>query len=128
MNSFSKFISTICNNLTRKKFFFYFPFRKKILNLLKILRNEGLVSSFSYGFISTKQFFKINLRNVSSEKLRILLLLLSSPSNLKFLSKKDLQKVSNKLGVIILSTSKGILTNKMATFYNIGGIALIYAC
>lgn len=62
----------------------------------------------------TKQPAFVNLERVSKPGLR------------KYANTKNLPKVLNGLGVAILSTSKGVITDKEARQLNIGGEILCY--
>ena len=44
----------------------------------------------------------------------------------KYVKRKNVPKVLNGLGILILSTSKGIITDKEARVMNIGGEILCY--
>lgn len=50
----------------------------------------------------------------------------SKPGLRKYVKKKNVPKVLNGLGIVILSTSKGIITDKEARVMNIGGEILCY--
>jgi len=50
----------------------------------------------------------------------------SRPGLRKYVKRKNVPKVLNGLGILILSTSKGIITDKEARVMNIGGEILCY--
>ena len=50
----------------------------------------------------------------------------SSPGLRKYASSDKLPKVLNGLGIAILSTSKGVITDKEARTLNVGGEVLCY--
>jgi small subunit ribosomal protein S8 len=50
----------------------------------------------------------------------------SSPGLRKYVGYKDMPRVLNGLGIAILSTSKGIITNKEALDLKVGGEVLCY--
>jgi small subunit ribosomal protein S8 len=51
---------------------------------------------------------------------------MSKPGLRKFVKAKDLPRVINGLGIAMISTSHGIMTNKEATEKNLGGEVLCY--
>ena len=54
------------------------------------------------------------------------LLRVSSPGLRKYTGYKDMPRVINGLGIAIISTSKGVMTNKEAAELKIGGEVLCY--
>lgn len=91
---------------------------QKICNILK---REGYIKDITLApqneneyivFLKFKQNRKpciTNLRRISTPSLRI------------FSKKKDMPQILNGMGILIVSTSKGILTDKEARFYGVGG-------
>ena len=51
---------------------------------------------------------------------------ISSPGMRKYTGYKDMPRVINGLGIAIISTSKGVMTNKEAAELKIGGEVLCY--
>jgi len=51
---------------------------------------------------------------------------ISSPGLRKYSNSKELPRVLNGLGIAIVSTSKGVVTDKEARTQNIGGEVLCY--
>ena len=51
---------------------------------------------------------------------------ISSPGLRKYTGYKDMPRVINGLGIAIISTSKGVMTNKEASDLKIGGEVLCY--
>ena len=94
-------------------------FRK---NVLEVLKREGYIRNFSE--IEKKpgiNFFEIELkyfegRPVISEIKRI-----SKPGRRVYSSIKNLQKTYNGLGISILSTPRGVLSDNEAREANVGG-------
>lgn len=128
MSSFANFVSTISNNQRRQRHVIFYPFAKKFLSILYILRFEGYIISFRYCFFNKTKYIEILLKTVVNVKLQNSLKLISCSSRLKYFSKKDLKKISNKIGVVILSTPYGIFSDRKAVFLSIGGKALFYIC
>lgn len=101
---------------------------KMSLAIIKILKNEGYIENFetykenkkTYLLISLKYFGKdrqpviVNLQRVSKPGLRV------------YTDTKNLPNILNNLGIAILSTSKGIITNIKAKELGIGGEVLCY--
>lgn len=86
----------------------------------KILKQEGFIKSFSE--YSSNQL-KIYLKYEGRESKQIITNLkrISKPGRRIYANYKEIPSVLGGLGIIILSTSKGILTDRDARFYRIGG-------
>jgi ribosomal protein S8 len=128
MTCFANLVSTISNNRRRQRHVIFYPFTLKVLNVLGILRLDGYILSFRFCFINGKSFFEILLKNVDNVKLQNSFKLISCSRRLKYFSKKDLKKTSNKIGLVILSTPLGIFSDRKAVLLNVGGKALFYVC
>lgn len=88
--------------------------------ILKILKQEGFIKSFSE--YSSNQL-KIYLKYEGRERKPIITNLkrISKPGRRIYANYKEIPSILGGLGIIILSTSKGILTDRDARFYRIGG-------
>ena len=91
--------------------------------IAKILTREGFISG--YELIDdklNKRQLKIVLKYDENGKPLIEnIRRVSKPSRRVYTSKKDIYKVLNGFGILLISTSKGILTGKEARLKNIGG-------
>lgn len=88
--------------------------------ILKILKQEGFIKSFSE--YSSNQL-KIYLKYKGRERKPIITNLkrISKPGRRIYANYKEIPSILGGLGIIILSTSKGVLTDRDARFYRIGG-------
>ena len=104
------------------------PATKMIIAIVHILKEEGFIEdfetynkdSFKYLLISLKYKEKAR-RPVISRIERI-----SKPGLRVYTSSKNLPKVLNNLGIAIISTSQGVMTNLKAKELGIGGEILCY--
>ena len=106
------------------------PSSKLKKEITKILFDQGYI--LNYKFVeeenSPRGTIKIalkydNVDNVSAIKC---LTRVSRPGLRQYTGYKDLPRVLNGLGIAILSTSKGVMTNKEAKAQKIGGEVLCY--
>lgn len=89
----------------------------------KILKQEGFIKSFSeYSSNQLKIYLKYEGRE--SKPIITNLKRISKPGRRIYANYKEIPSVLGGLGIIILSTSKGILTDRDARFYRIGGEVL----
>ena len=94
--------------------------------ILNVLKAEGYIVDFTVSE-ETKSVTTITLKYTEDNQ-RVIkgLKRISKPSLHVYSSAEDLPKVLNGLGVAIISTSQGIMTDKQARKLNIGGEVLAY--
>jgi len=91
--------------------------------ILRILQKEGFIKSFSV--LSTKHLI-LYLKYTGRTRHPILTNLrrISKPGRRIYASYKEIPSILGGLGIVILSTSKGILTDREARFERVGGEVL----
>ncbi len=103
------------------------PASKTKLALVKILKEEGFVRDFR--FRSGKRYSVIKVfMKYGHQKERIIsgIKRISKPGLRVYAQKDDLPKVLGGLGIAIVSTSQGVMTDKLARQKGIGGEVLCY--
>ena len=98
------------------------PSSKMKIEIAKILKKEGYVRDFRYYKFQNKFILKIFLK-YGEKQARILagIRRISKPGLRNYAPKDGIQKVLGGLGIAILSTSKGVLTDKEAVKTGVGG-------
>ncbi|WMJ75240.1 30S ribosomal protein S8 [Cytophagaceae bacterium ABcell3] len=96
--------------------------------IVKVLYDKGYIQSYKFEDSSVQGTIKIALKYNPRTKQSAIVSLerVSTPGLRKYTSAEDMPRVLNGLGVAILSTSKGIITDKEARQMNIGGEVLCY--
>jgi len=91
--------------------------------ICKILRDEGFIDDFSLEDEGpTNKYIRINLRYTNEgEPLVLRLQRVSKPGRRVYCKSADIKPVLNGLGVGIVSTSQGLLTDKAARQRGVGG-------
>lgn len=103
------------------------PASKLKSQLAKVLKEEGYISDYAVKEEGKFKVITITLKYDSGRKSVITKLERISKPGLRNYSKaKDIQKVLGGMGVAIVSTSKGLLTDRKARKENIGGEVLCY--
>jgi small subunit ribosomal protein S8 len=95
----------------------------------KVLFDKGYILNYKFEDTSNKQGnIKIALKyNPDTKESAITKLArISSPGLRQYKAADSLPKVLNGLGIAILSTSKGVITDKEAKAMNVGGEVLCY--
>ncbi len=95
--------------------------------IAQILLDEGFIKDYKVTDDNKQGIITVTLK-YGEGKTRIIegLRRVSKPGLKIYASCKDLPKVRNGLGIAILSTSKGIMTDKQARKENIGGEVLAF--
>lgn len=99
------------------------------LEVVKLLKEEGYIKDYEFTKDNKQGIIKIQLKYDSSKKGVISgIKRVSRPGLRKYVKKDKVAKVLNGLGLSILSTSKGILTDKKAREMGVGGelLCIVY--
>jgi small subunit ribosomal protein S8 len=96
--------------------------------ITKVLFDKGYVQGYKFDDSTAQGTIKVALKYHPSTKLPAIIHLerVSRPGLRKYAKATSLPRVLNGLGVAILSTSQGVLTDKEARSLNIGGEILCY--
>lgn len=103
------------------------PSSKLKVQLARLLKEEGFISDYKEKEVGKFLVLEITLKYDSKNKPVISKLERVSKPGLRSYSKaKNLPKVLGGMGIAIVSTSKGLLTDRKARKENIGGEVLCY--
>ncbi|WP_420581850.1 30S ribosomal protein S8 [Reichenbachiella sp.] len=96
--------------------------------LTKVLKDKGFIKNYKFDEDGVQGKIRIALKyNPETKESAIVSLERVSKPGLRKYAKSDaLPRVLNGLGVAILSTSKGVITDKEARQHNVGGEVLCY--
>ena len=89
--------------------------------IAKILLDEGYIAGFEVKEEEAKAVLSIELKYFNGKPVIESLQRVSRPSLRIYKAAKDLPKVSGGLGISIVSTSKGLMTDRSARAENVGG-------
>ena len=96
-------------------------------SIAKLLQEEGYIKSYEFIDDGLQGNIKITLKYLDKKQPVIVgLKRISKPGLRVYASCEDLPKVLGGLGIAIISTSKGIMTDKAARKENLGGEVLCY--
>lgn len=101
---------------------------KMTTEIARILQEEGFISGYSEEKSSQGNKLSLNLKYGDNKKERVIVGLkrISKPGLRVYVGHDELPTVLNGLGIAIISTSKGIMTNKAARENKLGGEVLAY--
>lgn len=95
--------------------------------LTEILHDHGYILQYKYEDENGPQgTIRVALKYVGGKPVIRELKRVSKPGLRKYVSADELPRVKNGLGIAILSTSKGVITNKEARDLHVGGEVLCY--
>jgi small subunit ribosomal protein S8 len=96
--------------------------------LTKVLHEKGYIQNYKFDDSGVQGSIKIALKyDVSTKEAAIVNIeRVSTPGLRKYVQAENLPRVLNGLGIAILSTSKGVISDKEARDLNIGGEVLCY--
>ena len=102
------------------------PASKLKLAIAKILFEEGYIKSYQFVEDGNQGVIKITLKYLGKEKVITGLRRVSKPGLRMYVGADELPKVLRGLGIAIVSTSKGVMTDKAARASHVGGEVLAF--
>ena len=97
-------------------------------DITKILFEKGYILNYKFEEDGPQGTIKIALKYNPQSKVNAIksLTRVSTPGMRKYTGYRDMPRVINGLGIAIISTSKGVMTDKEAATLKIGGEVLCY--
>jgi small subunit ribosomal protein S8 len=102
------------------------PASKIKVEIARILKEQGFISNYKVSKDSIQNVITLELKYVQKEPVITGLKRISKPGLRVYASAQDIPRVLNGLGIAIISTSKGLMTDKEARTQNLGGEVLAY--
>lgn len=101
------------------------PGSKIKVEIARVLKEEGLIRNYKFLKDSKQGILRVYLKYGDDQASAIYgLERVSKPSRRVYRKSKDLKPVLNGMGIAVISTSKGIMTDKQARQENVGGEVL----
>ena len=102
------------------------PASRLKLEILNVLKNEGYISEYEKIEDGKQGIIKVTLKYVDETRVIIGLIRISKPGLRVYAKSNELPKVLNGLGVAIISTSNGIMTDREARQQKLGGEVIAF--
>ena len=102
------------------------PASKLKKSIAEILYEEGYIKSYEEIDDNSQGIIRITLKYVNKEKAISGLKRVSKPGLRVYATKDEIPKVIGGLGIALISTSKGIMTDKKARQEGVGGEVLAF--
>lgn len=97
------------------------PSSKLKVAIAQVLKDEGFIDAFRISTEDNKPSLTIDLRYYAGKPVIESIQRVSSPSLKRYFKAGDLPKVKGGLGIAIVSTSQGLMTDRHARKLGIGG-------
>ncbi len=97
------------------------PGSKAKRRIAEILKAEGFIEDYAWADDERQGSINVSLRWVGNTPAIEGIQRLSKPGQRKYARSKDLPQVRNGLGIVIVSTSQGMMTDRAARKAGIGG-------
>lgn len=124
----SDYLTRVRNAIMAKHRVVEIPASNLKKEITKILFDQGYILSYKFDDSSVQGTIKIALKYNKDTKESVIKKLerISKPGLRKYSHSKELPRVLNGLGIAIVSTSHGVMTDKQARKENVGGEILCY--
>ena len=117
-------LTRVRNGQTADKASVQMPSSSKKVAIAEVLKSEGFISGYSVDDNSGKPLLNVDLKYFQGKPVIEEINRVSRPGLRIYKSKDELPKIQNGLGIAIISTSKGVMTDKQARATDQGGEVL----
>lgn len=104
------------------------PATKMTRNIIQVLKEEGFIEYFEEVNETWQTFLLISLKYKGKKKQSVITSLkrVSKPGLRVYANHKEIPKVLGGLGIAVISTSQGVMTDRKARHSGLGGEVLCY--
>jgi len=115
------FLTRVRNAVKAKKKFVEIPSSHMKISLAEILKNNKFIKDYNVVEDKKQNVLRIHLQYVAGVPSISGIKRISKPGLRSYVNKDELPRVYNGLGMAVLSTPKGLLTDKQAKKESVGG-------
>ena len=123
-DNISDMLTRIRNGQKAKLLCISFPFSNLKFAILKVLKEEGYISDYNKNVDTGKPYIDVELKYCDAIGVIKEIHKVSKPGKRIYSSIKDLVGYYNNMGIYILSTPSGVLSDREARQKNVGGEVL----
>jgi len=120
------FLTRIRNAIKARKRFVDIPSSNTKVRLAEILKDKKFIRDFNVVEDNKQNIVRIHLKYIDGTPSISGLKRISTPGLRRYVDKDNMPRVLNGLGIAIISTSKGLLTEKQAKNESVGGEVLCH--
>ena len=121
-------LTRIRNGLAREKMSVSMPSSGLKEAIAKVLQDEGFIDGFEVKEVDRKKTLSISLRYYEGQPVIEQLLRVSRPGRRMYCGANEMPRLNGGLGVIMISTSKGVMSDRQARTEGIGGEVICSVC
>jgi small subunit ribosomal protein S8 len=127
-DTISDMLTRIRNANNAKHHLVEVPFTKMTSNIVNILKTEGFIQDFEVVSEGINKTILISLKYTGKKRIPIITTLkrVSKPGVRVYMGTKNLPRILGNLGIAIISTSQGVMTDSEARKMKVGGEILCY--
>jgi small subunit ribosomal protein S8 len=127
-DTISDMLTRIRNANNAKHHFVEIPFTKMSSNIARILKEEGFIQDFEAISEGNNKALLLSLKYTGKKRTPIITTLkrVSKPGVRVYMGTKNLPRILGNLGITIISTSQGLMTDAQARKMKVGGEILCY--
>lgn len=127
-DTISDMLTRIRNAILSKHQIVQLPSTKITQNVIRVLKEEGFIHEFEEIQENLRNYLIISLKYKGRNKESIITELkrISKPGLRVYVNHKELPKVLGGIGIAIISTSKGIMSDRYARHLKLGGEIICY--
>lgn len=120
------FLTRIRNAVKANKRFVNIPSSKMKLKMAEIMKENNFIRDLNVIEDNKQNIIRLHLKYVNEVPSLSGLKKISTPGLRNYVDKDSIPRVLNGLGIAILSTSKGLMTDKQAKSEAVGGEVICY--
>ena len=124
-HSVSDLVATLKNGYLAKTQTISMPVSKLRDSILTILKEEGYILNYAKIKDGSHERFKISLKYQNSSPVITEISVISKPGRKVYCNSKEIPLVKNGLGMVLISTSQGVVSDHVARTKNLGGEILL---
>lgn len=121
----SDMLTIIRNGQVAKKKIVFLPYSKFKLLIVKVLKSEGFIKDYNI-LNFNKSMIELFLKYFKNKPVIEKIQRISRPGLRIYKKKKFIPKVMGGMGIVIISTSLGVITDRIARKKGIGGEIICY--
>lgn len=119
-------LTCIRNSQSANKLYVNLTYSKIKVSIIKVLQEEGYIKNFLIEKKENNNIIKVNLKYFKGKSVIQQIKRISKPGLRIYKPANKIPKIMNGLGIVIISTSKGLMTDYTARKINIGGEIICY--
>jgi len=120
----SDMLTRIRNAQASEKASVVMPSSKLKVSIAKVLKDEGYIDDFKVSQDGAKTLLEVGLRYYAGRPVIEKIERVSRPGLRIYKASRDIPQVMNGLGIAIVSTSRGVMTDRKARASGVGGEVL----